>query len=338
MKKALSLILALVLCLSLCACGGGNTDASNPTNSKVDNPNTDTNDTTGNTTDSKEELYTAVIEKINLLVGDSKDPVSLTEEDATYLIEKLTELGDYKDSADYLERFVVLSDVLLDAVQETTDKLGNTYEYVYEAYTYDIDGRVLTCWGNNILQSFGLIEANSTIAMEYDDLGRVSKITVYGYSGDIRGIFVPEYDSLGNKIALHITTNSSEEKSTYEYDENGRCIASEEYSQMCGRVYHTYTYNENGVLIQDKENRPWDAWDTHPEITTEYIYDDNGFLIQKIAARVGEYKSFTTAYTYTNDDQGRPVVVEITTDNSDENYQKNIITYTYESIYFYNAN
>ena len=52
------------------------------------------------------------------------------------------ELGDYKDSADYLERFVVLSDVLLDAVQETTDKLGNTYEYVYDGYKFFLEAEV----------------------------------------------------------------------------------------------------------------------------------------------------------------------------------------------------
>ena len=41
MKKALSLILALVMCLSLCACGDGNIDIQNPTDGKPNNSNED---------------------------------------------------------------------------------------------------------------------------------------------------------------------------------------------------------------------------------------------------------------------------------------------------------
>ena len=51
MKKALSLILALVMCLYLCACDNSNTDTSNPTNGDSTNPSTNTNTTTENITD-----------------------------------------------------------------------------------------------------------------------------------------------------------------------------------------------------------------------------------------------------------------------------------------------
>jgi len=57
MKKALSLLLAFVLCLSLCACGG-DTDNSNPTNGETGNINgttssDETNTTAGNTSEAK---------------------------------------------------------------------------------------------------------------------------------------------------------------------------------------------------------------------------------------------------------------------------------------------
>ena len=78
--------------------------------------------------------------------------------------------------------------------------------------------------------------------------------------------------------------------------------------------------------------------------TTTYTYDDQGFLIQETI--VETYKNWkgeelyrdTNTYTYTNDELGRHVTAERTTDESGFNYQSYIITYNYENLYFYNAN
>ena len=75
MKKALSLILALVLCLSLCACGGGetpNTTDNNETQQETENRPTNDNsfneDNTQNTTDTNSDNAQDQ-EKINLICG-----------------------------------------------------------------------------------------------------------------------------------------------------------------------------------------------------------------------------------------------------------------------------
>ena len=129
MKKALSLLLALILCLSLCACGGGNTDASNPTNSKVDNPNTDTNDTTGNTTDSKEELYTAVIENQTAVI--TLYDAQVTEIGAKFSIEGCGLYGEVgSDFADETAIKLLLPNKLCNQICFKTAKSINCLKFL----------------------------------------------------------------------------------------------------------------------------------------------------------------------------------------------------------------
>ena len=76
--------------------------------------------------------------------------------------------------------------------------------------------------------------------------------------------------------------------------------------------------------------------------TTTYTYDANGFMIMETLVETYEnyndeivYRD-TTTMTYTNDELGRHITAERTSDENGFNYQSYTITYNYEDLYFYN--
>ncbi len=90
MKKALSLILALVMCLSLCACGGG--EGSIPTdNDTTQNTNSEQNGTTGevenNTTESNNDNT-----ETSLVIRDTDGTAYINVDRCSEIVEEVVEL------------------------------------------------------------------------------------------------------------------------------------------------------------------------------------------------------------------------------------------------------
>ena len=338
MKKALSLILALVMCLSLCACGGSNTDTSNPANDEANNPKTDSNNTTGDTTH-KEELYTAVIEKLNQLVGNSKDPVSLTEEDATYLIEKLTELGDYKDSLQIMDSFSVFSNMLVSITEIAGDKMGNEIKSDI-FYEYDSKGRVISTSTDQVREKFGLLAYcfPGELVFSYNEDGTVSEIIV-DYFGEILARCTPQYNEWGAIDSVHILTNDSEFSANFEYDAQNRLIS----SQMPNSRYYsgdirefTYAYNDVGQMIE----KDMYCSGLLSRVVTTYTYEGETLIsVEEIetTSRPWGATSITASHTYSYTQDGRIEKVAITYDPYDptEQYVTKECVYNYSNLYFY---
>ena len=332
MKRALSLVLALVMCLSLCACGDGNTDTSNPTKGESNNPstgtNTTTNNTTENTTDDREARYSAAVAKLNMLVGDTQEAVSLTEEDATFLIDEFTALGDYKDSQQLLSHFSVLENVLKEITNSGTDSLGNQVERTVAWYEYDHTGNIVSGDGVFLHEEYGVYNPMGGCDYKYDETGKLIEVLVMsGTTIELRG--TPTYDENGSLVSMEIVTNYNESIATFEYDEQNRRIKTQMPYDGNQKVF-TYTYDNLGRLLhKDEEQIGPDSF----TLSTDYEYV-NGQLSKAVTVKTRNEKCFTYTYTYNNDNNGNPVTVDIATD--DPNYLKNLMwTYHYTTLYFY---
>ena len=355
MKKALSLILALVLCLSLGACGS-NTDASNPTNGKVDNPNTDTNastnDTTENTTDNKEALYTAVIEKINLLVGNSQDSVSLTEEDATYLIDELTALGDYKDSKKIVGRFACFSNMRVFVEEVTADKMGNQTKETIARYEYDSNGRLVGTTDEHVVEQYGIEVpvGYPSMTISYNDNRHINEIVIKSF-GTINTRATPTYDENGNISSMLIINNYAgdvEATAFYKYDGQNRLISSKIPVGSISFWDYSFVYDENNQLVKKSAIRTYsDGSTTNSEGTSyskeiEYFYE-NGKLVEEKRTEITDYKSswwgedkcIITTYSYNYNADGLIEKATITTDNPDVKLTSWEWNYNYSNLYFY---
>lgn len=287
--------------------------------------------------DGPDYRYNSAVYKLNQLVADSQTSVSLTEGDATYLIDVFTALGDYKESAEYLARFKVLSNLLIGATKRTTDNLGNESQYHIPYYTYDENGSVISSSGGTPSPMRFPFDLNC--AYEYDKAGQIICITEMD-SGRINSIMTPTYDENGNMTSLLQKYNTGEVTHNFSYDENGNIILAVFHATWLSEEEHSqkyeYTYDDNGRLIQEIADCHWRASSYGANYTKNYEYDANGFLVKTVAQyydKISETE-WTVTYEYTNDEQGTPVSA-IITDSSKEQYASQTLVYEYETLYFY---
>ena len=189
-------------------------------------------------------------------------------------------------------------------------------------------------------------------------------------------IIKPEYDANGNIVKAISQTNTNTYTNTYTYDDQNRLIAAQKYEVAydIGYLYsHTYTYDANGNLAEDKYSYVGYRDCTY-EYTITYSYYENGDLKKKEVVAPNPMTNFTSIYTneyeyeydtkgdlvmkrevetileeyyqaqfisqfrYTNDENGRPISAElIETEDGKNAYASQILTYNYETLYFYNA-
>lgn len=259
MKKIISALLALSLCISLCACGGNtNTDSTENTTTgektiettESTTKTTDTSATTETTattaqTESEEEKqlkqtkarYEKASEYLAEYLEDGSFYISgqgtLRNNAALeYLYKEFEACGDYEDSAEILSRFTVLPDMLTSITNTTTDNLGNVKEDTYETYKYDEKG---TSQDDPILELLGISYWRSMLSKrgehnfeyEYDEADRIISVKLVDDGTTVEAIVTPEYDANGNVVKATIQTNNGTYTSTYTYDEQNRLIAAE---------------------------------------------------------------------------------------------------------------
>ena len=292
-----------------------------------------------------------------------------------YLYKEFEACGDYEDSAEILSRFTVLPDMLTSITNTRTDNLGNVSERTYASYKYDEKGtshddpiwELLGISGysddfeyayddTDRIISVKLVDGKTVgaiITPEYDANGNIVKATIqtnddtytstYTYDAQNRLISAEKYvcDSLRYR---NITPYSY----TYSYNASGNLIK-ECYSYTDDRDDYnerktTYSYDAIGDLIKKSivYNYTFGSINqsTKYEYEYEYEYDTNGHLIMMKET----YTNFTynikaiTQFLYTNDENGRPISAElIETEDGKNSYASQILTYNYETLYFYNA-
>ena len=237
----------------------------------------------------------------------------------------LKELGNYKDSEQYISKFHYVPTSIIKNCYGETENItislgdnnlpetilvvdeyeGDRYEDKYE-YTYDSNGNITLLI---ITDDIGDI---STITYEYDTNGNVTKsryedaTTIYTY--DNRGNLIREqgaysgitytYDANNNLIK---ETNDYGSFTTYIYDNNNRMIQSIYYIDESRIIASTeYAYDTNGNLTQKVEtNISGITYPVGAKITYNYTYDANGNLIESMEGVTDNDPGWKTTYTYT---------------------------------------
>ena len=253
-----------------------------------------------------------------------------SEERLPYIYEKLTALGDYKQTQEFLDRFTIVPSVLTDVTQYNTDKLNNVSSSWLNRYGYDETGTMVWARGKDIVEKYGVYDEYDTQYFTYDDKGNLVDVQIK-WSNTIEAIGTPIYDGEGKMVGMQVQEQSDEYTSVFTYDAENRVIRL--YIPEPGASYDMtfdYIYDDAGKLITKVKTFGYRG---DYSATSNYIYD--GDAVVEIQQNWDDYGTYTTTYTFTNDEQGRPLSAVITTDDPDVTYKAQEVVYTYEDLYFF---
>ena len=241
-----------------------------------------------------------------------------------------------------LDSFVVIEDVTLRETKTYVDFIGNETEDVWKnEWDYDTNGAVSgsTDYGAYMdrddfwfydtfaQQPFsGVVNPWFARHYTYDANGMLEKVTYGSSVEDAQAAKTFTYEG-GKIVGEHLVYAEGDKiNADYRYDDQGR-LAEVEYIEgdseldMQKWVYR-YEYDNRGLLSQKTlEKYRWDynvQDDFVLDITvvTTYTYDDAGALAGAVSKHMkawsfGKPSEMPTEFTYTCDEQGRPVAVAV---------------------------
>lgn len=311
MKRTLTLILAFALCLALCACCMTHDYKKGVC---VECGAVDPNyDAEAAAYDDLMKMISDYDKYKNIYAGD--DIRYLYGGKAVqFLYQKLTEMKDYRDCAEYLSRFTEVKDKLLYLQLEEKNNSGKLINSTTIDYEYDALGRVTATEHDEYMQmlGFGVLdyeigEGQYSIGISYGKDGRMESLT-YNYVTLI-GLVSPEYDENGRIISMFHQHYDAEYNCEFTYDEEGRLI-----SVIYDDDYElTFEYNPDGTMHSKRVG----------SYKTVFSYDEAG-------NRTGWTRGSTVCTTEL-DEEGNILRERIVTDNS-----VTILEYVYGSYYVYN--
>ena len=229
MKKIIALLLVAVFVLSLVACGGVETPSNPPEEDPVEKQYqeikrflTDVNDNIVDVNVDYSNEYSLYDYENNALLP----PKSAL----AFSYKWLNEHKDYKDSADYLQNFVLLEDTLTKITRQTTDVFGQVSETVFETYYYDNEGNCFQF--SDLYKTFEFIRVFDIAEKyikecQYDDNGKLISADLYQRNN---------IAAVGTRI-------------TFVYDERGN-LTEAAFVHYSGTSWsNTFTYNESNQLM-----------------------------------------------------------------------------------------
>ena len=336
MKKLIALLLALVMCLSLCACGA---DAQKielydkydkligyMEDNKYDKAyeyiakkalNAD-----NNKDQARQEKYEDLLREIENLEEslsngytysmsyqmEGSDEWTWVEgsEACLRLRDELLAMDGYKDTKELAERFTILEDMLISTTETWIDALGNNNENTTNnPYIYNKDGRIVRGLAPEEFQD--VAGTWSTYNYAYDADGKLVSLKEM-FDETVESVINITYNTDGTVASTEFKSASGNAQNNVYTYEDGRLVQ-QTYTNCYSEQYViNYTYNEAGQLIMTQEeevsNYPWRYVDS-----VTYTYDASGKVATK---RVSEYYYYNNqlqaenyvhewAYTYDGD-------------------------------------
>lgn len=322
MKKALSLILALIMCLSLCACGGepdvetqGSMAEIPTTENHYDvttapsSTDTEPTDTMPTEDPEKNERYEYALS----LLSKDIHPEQGNEFKEAYEI--LTELDDYKDAKEYLSRFTIIPNVLLFWTGSELNAFGEVIEEVVCNYCYDAQGQII------LGPTFDCYQPRTSpddyiYLYTYNSDGRVIEKQLFEYQAPQFPDHPPYSKLISSLLLTYNDLDQLVEKrgvnadgttasiATLSYDDAGMLVKEETQYSNGAFLSVSYIYDGAGRLIK------LDYMEPYSDLSCEY--NEDGLLSKELSGgRVGkecfydngllvcvQYEECTTNYTY----------------------------------------
>ena len=252
------------------------------------------------------------------------------EKSLSYIYEKLTALGDYRQTGEFLARFHIVPDKLTAVIRYATDDQGNVHETPLSRYGYDENGVMIWGQGEDIIEKYG-VNTGDVQWFTYDAKGKIAGIKAER-NGVVTAVGTPIFDTVGKLVGMHVQGEDTEYTTVYTYGKGQRIIRmgvskSESYYPL---VYE-YSYDDDGRLETKviKQGNSFVATGTYTYINGE---------LAKIVQGCWKYGSpYTNTYYFINDEQGRPLSVEFITGDPDLDYGAYEIKYIYEDLYFFDT-
>ena len=267
MKKALCLILALVMCLSLCACSE---DVPNGTTTATEN-NTDTSNIQTETTEDETEKqvkYDYALAQLEASKTDYTDPSALVKEAYDILIE----LDSFKDAKNYLQQITIIQDVCILIESFQTNAFGEKTDQYEFPRGYDLESRLSWFSYHEYIPGFETPKCDLVYIYSYENNGRVGSLTYKNaVKNETISIRTNQYDENG-KITAETVQYSGGSISVYnhEYNAAGQCIKS-----LYDGWYEEFKYDEKGHKIEMVK-----CFDNGYKYVEKYYYNDSGDIIQ----------------------------------------------------------
>lgn len=347
--KILTLILALAMVFSLCACDSGSSydddDEDDDRAAELATPVTEVTDPTeallpDAPTAQEQAVLDAYCENLyNFWL--SSDPV---EQDVYYQQLKALDLSAidrwkntefepveyryHKINWDYkavFEAICVVENVMLHQKANYTDFIGNvTEDYYYPSWSYNADGTVSNAYSE--AWAFELIVANpaglsGNREYTYNDAGQLTEVRYGSYRGstlEVTHLVSLTYDAAGNKVKETITDRNGDSFDVlYTYDEENRLVRID-----CNDHYpstYEYTYSDDGKLVTSKRTAKAGC---QYDDTMVLCYDEAGNLVSGVmthdiwsndffASEQHIERTRENQYTFTCDEEGRITQVDI---------------------------
>lgn len=247
-----------------------------------------------------------------------------------YIYTKLTELGEYKQAKEFLDRFTIVPSKLTEERLYNTDRLNNVSEDWVNQYSYDKNGIMISARGEDVVEFYGLPDIYDTQYFTYDAKGNIAEVEISWYD-TVEAIGTPIYDNAGKLVGMNVQEADEEYTSVFTYDAEGRVLRLDipETNNNYPYVFD-YTYDDGGKLITKVKTFGYRG---QFSVTSNYIYD--GDVVVEIQKEWDYYDYYTETYTFTNDEQGRPLSAVITTTDPNVTYKTQEVKYIYKDLYFF---
>lgn len=316
MKKALTILLVIAVCLSLWACDQLPTESTNSVDTNgTEKPNLTLFDISGDWVIADEGSKKITFHEDGTCSIDGEGSTVYRLDEATAIVTIGDDAKTYKvEYSDGHYRLIGEHYILR---EDDTVKIA---EIVAIEQVYALAVATLTAidvempyrypsW--ETMQQASAIYQSLLSIDGYKDVSQIlSRFSHCRYEGAYPILWI--YDIVGRPIGRFSTSSSGEYRTRYvtEYDENGNptCITSTvcrngNTSQVSSSYTTDYTYDESGKLIVENYTSGGPYYDYY---TYRYEYDGNGRLTKKIMVVSSEYYAQgPSLYTYEYDADGK---------------------------------